>query len=172
MNAKKMIKGIVKLGIVSGIAYLAYKIGECNGEHNERVHQLANVDDVEIDDEFDFDEPDDGCISAYQDYKLMEYDKFDTIGYDENCDNGDHLYTRLRNLDTKGFSTKDVIKAAFTVMDDAYVSNKKLRDEVGISMSDAENLLDIFEAAGYVSEKDDRYRRKVYIKDMTLEDLL
>ena len=39
-------------------------------------------------------------------------------------------------------------------------------------MSDVENLLDIFEAAGYVSEKDDRYRRKVYIKDMTLEDVL
>lgn len=68
MNAKKIIKGIMKLGIVSGIAYLAYKIGECNGEHNERVRQLADTDDEEY---FDFDEPDDGCISPNEDYQQM-----------------------------------------------------------------------------------------------------
>ena len=39
MNAKKIIKGIVKLGVVGGIAFSAYKLGECNGEVNERMRE-------------------------------------------------------------------------------------------------------------------------------------
>lgn len=62
MNVKKIIKGIVGLGAVGGVAYLAYKVGECNGEMNEMVHAMADVGD----DDYNFsgyDEPDDGCIA-------------------------------------------------------------------------------------------------------------
>lgn len=62
MNVKKIIKGVIGLGAVGGVAYLAYKVGECNGEMNERVHAMADVgdDDYNLS---DYDEPDDGCIA-------------------------------------------------------------------------------------------------------------
>lgn len=72
MKFKKIIKGIIGVGVVGGVAYLAYKIGECNGEMNERVHAMADIEDgdgeySEDDDEDHhlmlFDEPDDGCIA-------------------------------------------------------------------------------------------------------------
>lgn len=72
MNVKKIIKGVIGLGAVGGVAYLAYKVGECNGEMNERVHAMADIGDgdgeySEDDDEdhhlMVFDEPDDGCLA-------------------------------------------------------------------------------------------------------------
>lgn len=85
MNVKKIIKGVMGIGVVGGIAYLAYKVGECNGEMNERVHAMADVGD----DDYlfsDYDEPDDGCIAPAEksgyDFKPVEpynvYDKCDT----------------------------------------------------------------------------------------------
>ena len=62
MNVKKIIKGVIGLGAVSGVAYLAYKVGECNGEMNERVHAMADVGDDDYNFS-DYDEPDDGCIA-------------------------------------------------------------------------------------------------------------
>lgn len=62
MNVKKIIKDIIGLGVIGGIAYLAYKVGECNGKMKERIHALADVGDD--DHNFcDYDEPDDGCIA-------------------------------------------------------------------------------------------------------------
>ena len=72
MNVKKIIKGIMGLGAVAGIAYLSYKVGESNGKMNERIHAMADIEDgdseyFEDDDEdhhlMVFDEPDDGCIA-------------------------------------------------------------------------------------------------------------
>ena len=61
MNIRKIIKGIAGLGIMGGIAFLAYKVGESNGAANERIHAMA---DVEEDEDFNFyDEPDDACIA-------------------------------------------------------------------------------------------------------------
>ncbi len=62
MNVKKIIKRIMGIGVVGGIAYLAYKVGECNGEMNERVHAMADVGDDDYNFS-DYDEPDDGCIA-------------------------------------------------------------------------------------------------------------
>ena len=39
MNVKKIIKGIIGLGAIGGVAYAAYKLGEKNGEVNERFRQ-------------------------------------------------------------------------------------------------------------------------------------
>jgi len=72
MNVKKIIKCIIGLGAIGGVAYLAYKVGECNGEMNERVHAMADIEggdgEYSEDDDEDhhlmvFDEPDDGCIA-------------------------------------------------------------------------------------------------------------
>ena len=73
MNVKKIIKCVAGLGAVGGIAYAAYKFGECNGKMNERVHAMADIEDgdseyFEDDDEdhhlMVFDEPDDGGIAT------------------------------------------------------------------------------------------------------------
>ena len=61
MNVKKIIKGIIGLGAMGGIAYAAYKLGECNGEMNERIHAMADVGDDNG--KFDYDELDDGCLA-------------------------------------------------------------------------------------------------------------
>lgn len=63
MNVKKIIKGIIGLGAVTGIAYLSYKVGESNGEVNERFREKYgdDEDDIELDD--DEDEPDDECLA-------------------------------------------------------------------------------------------------------------
>ena len=75
MNIRKIIKGIAGLGIMGGIAYLAYKVGESNGAANERIHAMA---DIEEDEDFNFyDEPDDGCVAP------MEFD----VSYDEKHEN-------------------------------------------------------------------------------------
>lgn len=73
MNAKKFIKGIIGLGVMSGVAYLAYKVGESNGEINERFRdKYGNEDDEEEADNYygtcfepKYDEPDDGCIAPF-----------------------------------------------------------------------------------------------------------
>lgn len=196
MKAKKFIKGIMGLGAMAGVAYLAFKVGESNGKINERFRQKFSDDDLRCDDdedEFSFygtmDEPDDECLAPddeqdaddydeddeydpLEDYRCEEWDKFGCEGSDYRFTNPDLMFTRIRNLDTLEFSTAVICKALFTIMEDVIVSNVKLRNQLGFSIKDSEKLLTIFEKAGYVSEKDENNIRKVYISDMTLEDLL
>ena len=196
MKAKKFIKGIMGLGAMAGVAYLAFKVGESNGEINERFRQKYGDDDLRFDDdedEFSFygtmDEPDDECLAPddeqnaddpdedddydpLEDYRCDEWGKFGCEGSDYRFTNPDLKFTRIRNLDTLEFSTAVICKALFTIMDDVIVSNVKLRNQLGYNIKDSEKLLTIFEKAGYVSEKDENNIRKVYISDMTLEDLL
>lgn len=196
MKAKKFIKGIMGLGAMAGVAYLAFKVGESNGKINERFRQKFSDDDLRCDDdedEFSFygtmDEPDDECLAPddeqdaddpdedddydpLEDYRCDEWGKFGCEGSDYRFTNPDLKFTRIRNLDTLEFSTAVICKALFTIMDDVIVSNVKLRNQLGYNIKDSEKLLTIFEKAGYVSEKDENNIRKVYISDMTLEDLL
>lgn len=196
MKVKKLIKGIMGLGAMAGVAYLAFKVGESNGEINERFSQKYGDDDLRFDDdedEFSFygtmDEPDDECLAPddeqnaddpdedddydpLEDYRCDEWGKFGCEGSDYRFTNPDLKFTRIRNLDTLEFSTAVICKALFTIMDDVIVSNVKLRNQLGYNIKDSEKLLSIFEKAGYVSEKDENNIRKVYISDMTLEDLL
>ena len=60
-NIKRIIKGVVGLGVVSGVAFLSYKLGESDGRCSEIHRRLSEMRDD--DDDFDYDEPDDGCIS-------------------------------------------------------------------------------------------------------------
>ena len=196
MKVKKFIKGIMGLGAMAGVAYLAFKVGESNGEINERFRQKYGDDDLRFDDdedEFSFygtmDEPDDECLAPddeqnaddpdedddynpLEDYRCDEWGKFGCEGSDYRFTNPDLKFTRIRNLDTLEFSTAVICKALFMIMDDVIVSNVKLRNQLGYNIKDSEKLLSIFEKAGYVSEKDENNIRKVYISDMTLEDLL
>ena len=80
MNVKKIIKGIVGLSAVAGIAYLSYKFGESNGEVNERFREKYgdDEDDIELDDDEDefrfydnMDEPDDECLAPKKEYIIQ-----------------------------------------------------------------------------------------------------
>ena len=61
MKAKKIIKVIAKRAAVSGVAFVAYKLGECNGESRERIRQKYDDED-DYYSLSDYDEPDCGCI--------------------------------------------------------------------------------------------------------------
>lgn len=64
MNIKKIIKGIIGISAVGGIAYAAYKLGESNGEVNERFRQKYDDNVNEYDDlPFEYTEPDDECLA-------------------------------------------------------------------------------------------------------------
>ena len=65
MNIKKFIKCAVGIGAVSGIAYAAYKFGECNGEANEKFREKYAT----VLDDFDYDDPDDGCMAPFENKK-------------------------------------------------------------------------------------------------------
>ena len=61
MKAKKIIKAVAKLAAVSGVAFVAYKLGVCNGESKERIRQKYDDED-DYYSLSDYDEPDCGCI--------------------------------------------------------------------------------------------------------------
>ena len=66
MNAKNIIKSIVGLGVMSGVAFLAYEVGENEGKTNER----KRIWDERYDDDYDsfsYDEEDDMCIAPEKD---------------------------------------------------------------------------------------------------------
>ncbi len=87
MNAKKIIRGIMGIGIMSGVAYIAYKVGEGNGEINERFREKYDnhMGDADADEEYNFyDEPDDECIApANQRYIIKGLE--DISSFEENA---------------------------------------------------------------------------------------
>lgn len=66
MNTKNIIKSIVGLGVMSGVAFLAYKVGE----NEEKTNERKRIWDERYDDDYDsfsYDEEDDMCIAPEKD---------------------------------------------------------------------------------------------------------
>ena len=153
MNAKKIIKGIVKLGVVGGIAFAAYKLGECNGEVNERMREkYGDEDDDGIgsdDDEDDYrfydnmDEPDDWCLApasgAVTPYDIgQEYTISEEVPA-EKCEVPDEPHEKEKPLPQK--ENKECVKKEVVpppVRKYAPLSSIKIR---GISRYEIETLL-------------------------------
>lgn len=188
MKAKKIIKGILGLGVVSGVAYLAYKIGEGSGESNERFREKYDEEDDSEPPknyygtcfESKCDEPDDGCLAPDEDEYVEPHEDFylyDNIltnasGYDEECGSDDHFYTRLRNLDSGDVPMQLVLHALAIVKEFSWITNKILQKMLDCPFGQVRDILNIFEKAGYISPKNSRCRHKVYIKDMDFENLI
>lgn len=187
MNVKKIIKGIVGLSAVAGIAYLFYKVGESNGEVNERFREKYGDDEDNIDldddeDEFRFydnmDEPDDECLapmnsnSSHEEQYPDHHGTYSPVGYDENCENGDRFYVRLNAIDLDDIPTETALRALVATKHSSYITNKAIRSATGCSYDTAERILILFENAGYISEKNNRFRHKVYIKNVELTKLI
>ena len=154
MNFKKIIKGIMGIGVVGGAAYLAYKVGECNGEMNERVHSLANTDedDIEIveDDEDDlrrYDnmvEPDDGCLAPAN-------NKQDTADFD---------FMPIELLNIEGVTIGQLRGLLLYLTTLKKFCKKNVKEYLGIDDDiTVDTVLDLFIINGYVKRNEqDKYK--------------
>ena len=189
MNVKKIIKSIIGLGAVGGVAYAAYKLGESAGRFNEihrRMTENGDEDDedieVEEDDDYRFydnyDEPDDECLaptngnSCHKKQFPDHLADHSPVGYDENCENGDCFYVRLNAIDLDDIPTETALRALVATKHSSYITNKAIRAATGCSYDTAERILILFEDAGYISEKNNRFRHKVYIRNVELTKLI
>lgn len=161
MNAKKIIKGIVKLGVMGGIAYAAYKLGECNGEVNERMREKYGDEDEDEDgigsddDEEEADnyygtcfepkyvEPDDGCLTpasvAVTPYNIGKEHIISEVVSAEKCEVPDEPHEKEKPLPQK--ENKECVKKEVVpppVRKYAPLSSIKIR---GISRYEIETLL-------------------------------
>ena len=183
MNVKKIIKGIIGLGAIGGVAYAAYKLGESDGRFNEIHRRMTeNGDEDDEDDDYKFydnyDEPDDECLApmngnySHEEQYPDHHGTHPPIGYDENCENGDCFYVRLNAIDLDDIPTETALRALVAAKHSSYITNKAIRAATGCSYDTAERILILFEDAGYISEKNNRFRHKVYIKNVELTKLI
>ena len=183
MNVKKIIKGVIGLGAVGGVAYAAYKLGESDGRFNEIHRRMTeNGDEDDEDDDYKFydnyDEPDDECLApmngkfSHDEQYPDHHGTHPPIGYDENCENGDCFYVRLNAIDLDNIPTETALRALVATKHSSYITNKAIRAATGCSYDTAERILILFEDAGYISEKNNRFRHKVYIKNVELTKLI
>ena len=187
MNVKKIIKGVIGLGAIGGIAYAVYKLGECSGEVNECFREKYGDDEdgIELDDdEYEYrfydnmDELDDECLApmngnfSHEEQYTDHHGIHSPVGYDENCENGDCFYVRLNAIDLDDIPTETALRALVATKHSSYITNKAIRAATGCSYDTAERILILFENAGYISEKNNRFRHKVYIKNVELTKLI
>ena len=108
MNVKKIIKGIVGLGAMAGVAYAAYKFGESNGKINERFREKYGDDEDDI-------ELDDACLAP----KTENKPSFSV---------SIHKFAPLDSVKVEGISEKDMDMLVYHISLDKYTSNKQIRE--------------------------------------------
>ena len=174
MNIKKIIKGIIGIGAVGGIAYAAYKLGESNGEVNERFRQKYDDDEDEYDFDDDedgynlYDEPDDECLAPANCIDAMNTDKKpdDTVYPSETA-----KFAPLSAVKIEGI--KDFLLSPFLlfIANRKYISNKTIRDKLSVDYNKAEEILSVLYDAGYIGGKTGT-RITVLIKPVDLLHLI
>ena len=159
MNAKKIIKSIVGLSIMSGVAYLAYKVGEGNGEINERFREKCddNINDADTDEEYQFydhmDEPDDECLapvnSGEQRYTIKDLE--DISSFEENAPDRKRNFAPLSAIRSVPESVaKSLLLNSVTR---GFMTNKCIRDTLGVDVDTADRIVSEFQNAGYISSE-------------------
>lgn len=153
MNVKKIIKGIVGLGAVAGVAYAAYKIGENNGEINERFREKYgdDEDDIELnndEDEFRFYdnmiEPDDECLAP---------NKEDKPSFSVSI----HNFAPLNSVKVDGISEKDMDMLVYHISLDKYTPNKQIREWLEVDKDTAAKVITALKKAGYIGDEYSNY---------------
>ena len=157
MSIKKIIKGMIGLGVVSGIAYAAFKVGENNGEINERFRDKyddeEDNDDIVTDDEDDirfYDEPDEGCIAP-----AREYEPSLSVNI-HNC-------ASLDTVKVDGVSETAMDMLVYHISLDKYTSNKQIREWLNVDRETAAKVILALRKAGYVGEEHSNYMIPVHI---------
>ena len=165
MNAKKIIKGIVGLGIMSGVAYLAYKVGEGNGEINGRFREKYddNINDADTDEEYQFydhmDEPDDECLapasSREQRYTMKDLE--DISSFEESNPDRRRDFAPLSAIRSvpEGVAKSLLLNSVTR----GFITNKCIRDTLGVDVGKADRIVSEFQNAGYISTEQDGNHR-------------
>lgn len=153
MNVKKIIKGVFGLGAVAGIAYAAFKLGESNGEINERFREkyCDDEDDIELDDDEDefrfYDnmvEPDDECLAPKKEY---------TPSFSVSI----HNFAPLDSVKVEGISEKDMDMLVYHISLDKYTSNKQIREWLEVDKDTAAKVITALRKAGYIGDEYSNY---------------
>ena len=155
MNVKKIIKGIIGLGAIGGVAYAAYKLGESDGRFNEihrRMTENGDEDDedieVEEDDDYRFydnmDEPDDECLAPKKENK-------------PSFSVSIHNFAPLDSVKVDGISEKDMDMLVYHISLDKYTSNKQIREWLEVDKDTAAKVISALRKAGYIGDEYSNY---------------
>ena len=155
MNAKKIFKTILGVSTLVGTAYIAYQTGYQDGKMHH-LHELLDDDD--------FDDISDS--ESHADEKQPESEPEDSDKYQETS-----RFKQLSEIDVEGISAAELSHALLIICQKTYIQNKILRDNLYIDDAEADKILDAFEDAGYVSEKNSSSGRKVYVNYSDYEKL-
>ena len=161
MNVKKIIKGIIGLGAIGGVAYAAYKLGESDGRFNEihrRMTENGDEDDedieVEEDDDYKFydnyDEPDDECLAPKKEYMPTF-----TVSM--------HNFAPLDSVKVDGISDRDMDMLIYHISLDKYTSNKQIREWLKVDKETAAKVIAALREAEYIGEEYPNYIIPVHI---------
>ncbi|MFQ9431358.1 MAG: hypothetical protein ACLR1S_09090 [Ruminococcus bicirculans (ex Wegman et al. 2014)] len=158
MNVKKIIKGIMGLSAVAGIAYLSYKIGESSGEVNERLREkYGDEDDIEFSDDEDeyrfydnMDEPDDECLAPKKEY-MPSF----TVSM--------HNFAPLDSIKVDGISDRDMDMLIYHISLDKYTSNKQIREWLKVDKETAAKVIAALRKAEYIGKEYPNYIIPVHI---------
>ena len=168
MKISKIIKEIMGLGIVGGTAYLAYKVGEVNGEINERYREddIENIED-DVEDKFTYDEPDDGCIAPAREYTMADLE--DISSFERESTNSSEF------LPIESITSIPVDKAKSLLLfgiTKGFITNKLVRDIFNVDFDKAAEIISEFQKNGYIGEKAGNYRYPVKVRFRDFMDLL
>ena len=161
MNVKKIIKGVIGLSAIGGIAYAAYKLGESDGRFNEihrRMTENGDEDDedieVEEDDDYRFydnyDEPDDECLAPKKEYMPTF-----TVSM--------HNFAPLDSVKVDGISDRDMDMLIYHISLDKYTSNKQIREWLKVDKETAAKVIAALREAEYIGEEYPNYIIPVHI---------
>lgn len=141
MKISKIIKGIVGISVVSGIAYVAYKYGEFNGENNQKQSDI----DAENYDFYDDEDEDFFAVRDDSEEKTHEFKPF--------CD-----------VKIDGVSENKLSSLVLSICSQKSITNKTIRDYFGIDFESASDVFDALIDAGYIDRMTANYRFPVLIK--------
>lgn len=142
MKISKIIKGIVGISVISGIAYAVYKYGEFNGENNQK-QQNTN------DEDFDFYDDEDEDFFAVRD----------------DSEEKTHEFKPFCDVKIDGVSENKLSSLVLSICSQKSITNKTIRDYFGIDDFDkASDVLDALINAGYIGRMTANYRFPVLIK--------
>ena len=168
MKISKIIKEIMGLGIVGGTAYLAYKVGEVNGEINERYREddIENIED-DVEDKFTYDEPDDGCIAPAREYTMADLEEISS--FDRESINSSEFLPIGSITSIPVDKAKSLLLFGITK---GFITNKLVRDIFNVDFEKAAEIISEFQKNGYIGEKAGNYRYPVKVRFRDFVDLL
>ena len=151
MNAKKIFKAVLGIGTLVGTACIAYQTGYQDG----RYRQFQEEDDDDFfDDEFYF-------RSHSEEENQDEPEQNVSNNMEETEENS--RFKPLSEVKVDSLSAVALNYALLIICQKKYIHNKILRENLDIDDVEADKILDAFEKAGYVSEKDNNSGRTVYV---------